>query len=138
MTGASPPCFSSARDVDLLELLEHLDVVVGDVGVEFLERRGDHLEGRGVIEVRRLRPARRLLLRLRGARAAPLRVVPRDRVGDRGFGRDDRLDVVARHELDVVHGEDVGRVGHRDRQRRAGAAERHDLVLPARSRRESA
>ena len=46
-----------------------------------------------------------------------------------GFRGDHRLDVVARHELDVVHGEDVGRIGHRDRQRRAGAAERDDLVL---------
>ncbi len=38
-----------------------------------------------------------------------------------GLRGHDRLDVVARHELDVVHGEDVGRVRHRDRQRGAGS-----------------
>ena len=43
------------------------------------------------------------------------------------FGRHDGLDVVPRHELDVVHGEDVGRIRHRDRQRGARAAERNDL-----------
>ena len=133
MTGASPPCFSSVRDVDLLDLLEHLDVVVGDVPRGLLERAGDHLERRGV--VRGSPPAAilrfLLLLRLGGdaRRRRAGRVVARDRVGDRRLGRDHRLDVVARHELDVVHGEHVGRVGHRDRQRRAGAAERDDLVL---------
>ena len=30
MTGASPPCSLERRDVDLLELLEHFDVVVDD------------------------------------------------------------------------------------------------------------
>ena len=53
-------------------------------------------------------------------------------VEDRRFRRHDRLHVVAGHELHVVHGEDVGGVGHRDRQRRAGAAERDDLVLAGR------
>ena len=57
------------------------------------------------------------------------RVVPRDRFADRRFRRDHRLNVVARHELDVVHGEHVGRIGHRDRQRRARSAERNDLVF---------
>ena len=57
------------------------------------------------------------------------RVVPRDRFDHRRLGRDDRLDVVAGHELDVVHREDVGRIRHRDRQRRACAAQRNDLVL---------
>ena len=57
------------------------------------------------------------------------RVVLRDRVGDRRFRRHDRLDVVAGHELDVVHREDVGRIRHRDRERAAGAAERDDLIL---------
>ena len=48
MTGASPPCFSSDDDVDLLVVLEHLDVVVDDRG-RFLEGLGDHLErGRAV------------------------------------------------------------------------------------------
>ena len=52
MTGASPPCFSSDDDVDLLELLEHLDVVVDDRG-RFLERLGDHLERRRAVQVGR-------------------------------------------------------------------------------------
>ena len=46
-----------------------------------------------------------------------------------GLGRDDRLDVVAGEELEVVDGVDVRRVGHRDDQRRAGAVDRDDLVL---------
>jgi len=54
-------------------------------------------------------------------------------VVDRGFdselGGHDRLDVVARHELDVVHGEHVGRIGHRDRDRRAGLVDGKDVVL---------
>ena len=64
-----------------------------------------------------------------GLRLAALRVVLLNRVDDRDFRRDDRLDVVAGHELDVVHREDVRRVRHRDRQRRAGAAERDDLIF---------
>ena len=61
--------------------------------------------------------------------AEHLAVILLNGLEDGGLGRHDRLDVVARHELDVVHGEHVGRVGHRDRQRRAGARERNDLVL---------
>ncbi len=99
---------------DLLELLEDLDVAGVAEDRHVLERLAGDLEG-----------ARRR----RGAAAGGLAVVPRDRLDDRGLGRDDRLDVVARHELDVVHGEHVGRVGHRDRQRGAGARERDDLVL---------
>ena len=68
MTGASPPCFSSDDDVDLLDLLEHLDVVVVDVARGLLERAGDHLERRRVIEVRRL-----LLARLPSSSSAPRR-----------------------------------------------------------------
>ena len=58
-----------------------------------------------------------------------LREVLRDRVANRGVGGDDRLDVQARHELDVVHREDVGRIRHRERQRRARSADRNDVVL---------
>ena len=58
-----------------------------------------------------------------------LAVVALQRLVDLGLRGHDRLDVVARHELDVVHGEHVGRVGHRDRQRGAGSRERDDLVL---------
>src|SRR5208283_2261655 len=47
---------------------------------------------------------------------------------NRAFGSDNRFDVEARHELDVVHGEDVRRIDHRDRQRRAHAAQRKDLI----------
>ena len=65
---------------------------------------------------------------LHGRRRA---VVLLDRFRNTGLRRDDGLHVVARHELHVVHREDVGRIGHRDRQRRAGAAERHDLILPS-------
>jgi hypothetical protein len=61
--------------------------------------------------------------------AAVAAVVLLDRLHHCGLGGDHRLDVVARHELDVVHGEHVGRVGHRDRERCAGARQRHDLVL---------
>ena len=58
-----------------------------------------------------------------------LAVVALQRVVDLGLGGHHRLDVVARHELDVVHGEHVGRVGHRDRERGARSRERDDLVL---------
>ena len=64
------------------------------------------------------------------------RVVLLQRVGDGLLRGHDRLDVVARHELDVVHGEHVGRVGHRQRQRGAGPAQGHDLVLLRRFRRD--
>ena len=51
-----------------------------------------------------------------------------DGFADGGFGGDHRLDVEAGHELDVVHGEDVGRIGHRDGEGGADARERDDLV----------
>ena len=56
-------------------------------------------------------------------------VVLVDRLAQRDLGGHDRLDVVAGHELDVVHREHVGRVAHRDRQRRAGLVHREDTVL---------
>src|SRR5581483_5427075 len=78
----------------------------------------------------------RILLRLkifhdllqleRGGRS----VVVVDRGLDAELGGDDRLDVVARHELDVVHGEHVRRIRHRDRDRRAGLVDGKDVVLP--------
>ena len=107
------------RDVDLLELLEHLDVVVAIERLQSPRAPWSTISSvRGAVDGR-LRGARRSSRRRRGA-GVPRRVVLLDRVGDRGLRRDDRLDVVARHELDVVHGEDVGRIRHRDRQRRAG------------------
>ena len=123
-------------DIDLLELLEQLDIVVNDLR-GFLERLGDHLEGRGAREVGLLRVRfglLRLLLRRSRAhghlrRGRRRRVVPLDRVCDSRLGRDDRLHVVARHELDVVHGEDVRGIGNRNRQGRAGPAQRDDLIF---------
>ena len=56
-------------------------------------------------------------------------VVIVDRRFDSELGSDDRLDVVSRHELDVVHGENVGRIGHRDGDRRAGFVDGKDVVL---------
>ena len=121
MTGASPPCLSSDGDVELLDLLEDLDVVAGDGVLE------------ACVAISRVLAACAALPAVAAGAVAALRVpalvVLRDRVADRGLGGDDRLDVVARHELDVVEREDVGRIRHRDRQRRAGAADRDDLVL---------
>ena len=48
--------------------------------------------------------------------------------GNRRLGGHHRFDVEAGHELNVVHGEDVGRIGHRNGQRRANPRERNDLV----------
>jgi hypothetical protein len=56
-------------------------------------------------------------------------VVVVDRSLDAELGRHHGLDVVAGHELDVVHGEHVGRVRHRDRDGRAGLVDRQDVVL---------
>jgi hypothetical protein len=47
---------------------------------------------------------------------------------DGAFGSHDRLDVEAGHELDVVHGEDVGGIDHGDGERCAHTAERQNLV----------
>ncbi len=55
-----------------------------------------------------------------------------DGLADGRFGSDHRLDVEAGHELDVVHREDVGGIGHRDRQRGTDARERHDLIADRR------
>ena len=70
---------------------------------------------------------------LQGVAAGPRRrlqvVVLLDRLAEGRLRRHDRFDVVARHELDVVHGEHVGRIGHRDGQRRARSAEGDELIL---------
>ena len=124
MTGASPPCFSSEVTSSSSTSSSDLDFVAGDRVLEAARRQ---VEGVGA-------PAPRCpAVAAAGAVAALPRpgalVVLLDRVADRGLGGDDGLDVVARHELDVVEREDVGRIRHRDRQRRAGAADRDDLVL---------
>ena len=55
-----------------------------------------------------------------------------DGFADGGFGGDHRLDVEAGHELNVVHGEDVGGIGHRDGEGGADTGERDDLVADGR------
>ena len=51
-----------------------------------------------------------------------------DALDDGAFRGHDRFDVEAGHELDVVHGEDVGGIDHGDGERRADAAERQNLI----------
>ena len=51
-----------------------------------------------------------------------------DALDDGAFRSHHRLDVEAGHELDVVHGEDVGGIDHGDGERRAHAAERQNLI----------
>ena len=58
-------------------------------------------------------------------------VVLLDGRDDRRLARDDRLDVVAREELEVVDGVQVRRVGHRHDERVAGARDGDDAVLLA-------
>ena len=129
--------------VDLFELFEQLDVVVHDGRGRFLERLGDQLERRGAREARLLRRRLfgffrlllgRLLRHLGGGRRR--RVVALDGVGDGRFRRDHRLHVVARHELDVVHGEHVRGIGDGDREGRARPAQRNDLIFLRRVRRD--
>ena len=57
---------------------------------------------------------------------------------NRAFRSHYRLNIEAGHELDVVHGEDVGGIDHRDGQRRAHAAQREESGNAWRSRTESA
>ena len=51
-----------------------------------------------------------------------------DALDDGAFRGHDRLDVEAGHELDIVHGEDVGGIDHGDGERSADAAERQYLI----------
>ena len=46
-----------------------------------------------------------------------------------GFSRDDDFDIIPSHKLDIVDGEDIGRVGHSDDQRRACTVDRNQLIL---------
>ena len=126
MTGASPPCRSSEA-TSICSISWSTSTSSSTMAADSSSALVDHVERRRARErVAGRRDRGRLARTARRGRGA---VVLSDGVGDRGFRRDHRLDVVARHELDVVHGEHVGRIGHRDRQRRAGAAERDDLVL---------
>ena len=58
-----------------------------------------------------------------------LGVVALDGLSDGDFGGHHRLDVVAGDELQIVDGEDVGRVGHRHDERGTGPVHRDDEVL---------
>ena len=51
-----------------------------------------------------------------------------DAFENRAFRGHHRLNVEAGHELDIVHGEDVGGIDHGDGQRSADAAQRQNLV----------
>ena len=57
---------------------------------------------------------------------------------DRAGGGDGDLDVVAGEELDLVDGDQVGRIGHRQGQRRTGQADRHQVVAARQRRRDEA
>ena len=83
------------EDIDFLHILEHLDVVVELPHV--LERLGGQ---------RQLALADILLL----PPVLPIPVIPVDGRRDGRLRGNDRLHVVAGHELDVVDREDVGRV----------------------------
>ena len=122
-------------DVNLLELLEHLDVVVDDCAVVSSSALVTSSSVAALVRFACCGGGFGLSGFFsaafcdlgRGRRGG--RVVALDGVGDGRFRRDDRLHVVARHELDVVHGEHVRGVGDGDRERRARAAERDDLIL---------
>ena len=51
-----------------------------------------------------------------------------DALDDGAFRSHDRLDIEAGHELDIVHGKNVGGIHHGDGERSADAAERQDLI----------
>ena len=132
MTGASPPCFSS----------DDTSIWSSSSSTSTSSSTTDALSSSALVTISRVAALFRLAeaaagfllgflfrLLLGDARRGRGGVVADDRIADRGLGGDHRLDVVARHELDVVHGEHVGRVGHRDGEGRAGPAERNDLVL---------
>src|SRR5208337_755566 len=51
-----------------------------------------------------------------------------DALDNRAFRGHNRLNVEAGHELDIVHGKDVGGVDHGDGERSADAAQRQDLI----------
>ncbi len=55
-------------------------------------------------------------------------IEPRNRFPDGRFGRHHRLHIEAGHELDVVHGEYVRGIGHRNGQNGTHARKRNDLV----------
>ncbi len=115
------PLFLERLGADLLHVREDLDVLgAHHHRRHFIHGLGGDFEGADAADGGG-RGGGGLLLRNR--------VITRDRVGHGGFRRNDRLDVVARHELDVVHGEHVRRIGHGDRQRRTRPAERNDLVF---------
>ena len=107
-------------DVDQLDHRRLLDLVLhaGEVEVLLVVQ---HLEvAAALLEVLHD------LLELDGVGGA---VVAVDGAADGALGGDHRLDLVAGHELDVVHGEDVRRVDHRHGDGGAGLRDRQDRVL---------
>src|SRR5713226_397539 len=106
MTGASPPCFSS-EDTSICSISSSISTSSSMTPA---------VSSRARVTMSRVAA----LLRFAACCWTTSRFF---------FGSWERRGVVARHELDVVHGEHVGRIRHRDRQRRAGAAQRNDLVL---------
>src|SRR5205085_3173749 len=97
-------------------LLQLEDVDAGAVRLAF-----EHLDVRVGGDLAHHLAHRRLLDRLVGLV---------DRLADRGLRRYHRQDLQTRHERDVVEGEHVRRIGHRQRQRAADPLDREDLVLP--------
>jgi hypothetical protein len=91
------------EDVDLARRLVLDDLDVADLVREL----GHHVGDRGRLRV----------------------VVALDGLADRRLRGHHRRDLQVRHERDVVEREDVGGIGHRERQRRARALDRQDLVL---------
>ena len=129
MTGASPLCRSSAATSSSSSSLEHLDVAVGDRRAASPRARASPASSIEAPEGG-CRGRRRAVPRDRRRRLAGRAVVLRDRLATTAdLRRHHRFDVVARHELDVVHGEHVRRVGHRDGERRARPVDGEDLVL---------
>ena len=66
-------------------------------------------------------------------RAGAAVVVPGDGRGHGSLRRHQRLDGATGPEPHVIERGDVAGIGHRDRQRRAGAPQRHDLMLASRA-----
>ena len=52
-----------------------------------------------------------------------------DRIFDGRFGSNHHLDIEAGHKLDVINGENIGRISHRHNQGRAGTVDWNQLVF---------
>ena len=140
-------------------VLEALEVDVRRAALHGVGEDGvDQLDDRRVVHLRLRAPPRDILFALprrprRRRRSELVDVVEQRRpsaarpplrrcfsisVAQRELARDDREDVVARDELEVLEHAEVRRVGHRDGERAALALERQDEVLHAPAPRGSA